>query len=103
MTSERTSRFGLTLCAASLSAVLLYSVLRLVAALRHPDPNPALVIWSEHAGFFWRAWTSVYLATMIGFCVWIVAEKHQPRVARMLAASVVPVTSLLVLQSVFVP
>ena len=23
----------------------------------YPDPDPATLVWSAHAGFFWRCWT----------------------------------------------
>ena len=45
-------------------------------------PDPALVIYSEHAAYFWRAWTAAYLGAMVGFAAWLVAGRHEAQADR---------------------
>src|ERR1700752_4229680 len=41
-------------------AVGVYAFMRAVQVLLQPDPDPAQVVWSIHAGYVWRAWTAAY-------------------------------------------
>ena len=50
-------RAGLAAVAACTTATGLYALVRVAQSLIFTEPDPALVIWSEHAGFFWRALT----------------------------------------------
>ena len=93
-------RLGIALACGCTGAALLYSILRIVQAVMMPEPDPALVLWSEHSGFFWRAWTCAYAAGTIAFVVRMVDSE---RAARILAKSVVPVAVIVALQATFVP
>jgi hypothetical protein len=82
------------------SAALLYSVLRVIQALVLPEPDPAAVMWTEHSGFFWRAWTCAYA----GGAVALLAHRFAgERTARILARAIVPVTIGVAVQALFVP
>jgi hypothetical protein len=77
-------RLTLAAIAAAESATIFYAVLRLYQALGGDEPDPALIIWSPHAGFFWRAWTSAYLGGMGGFVGFVAASRDAERTARVL-------------------
>jgi hypothetical protein len=81
-------RGGVALAAGAASAVLVYALLRLVQRLVLTEPDPTEVFYSEHAGFFWRAWTSVYAAGMVTLVVWL-AGARRPDVAARLASTLV--------------
>lgn len=84
-------------------AALAYALLRTYQFFMHPDPNPALVLWSEHAGFFWRAWTSVYLGGMAGIGVGWIAGRDVGRVARVVEWVFPAVAVVVMVQGVLVP
>lgn len=41
--------------------VLAYSTIRIVDVLLFPEPNPAIVVWTDRSRFVWRALIAVYL------------------------------------------
>jgi hypothetical protein len=84
-------------------AVGLYAALRLVQALLFKEPNPATVIWSAHAGYFWRAWTVSYAGVMAGFVAFAAAKDHDEEVCRWLGVALYAASALIVLQGLFVP
>lgn len=96
-------RLSLAIVAACTSATAIYAALRIAQKLLFPEPDPALVIWSEHAGYFWRAWTSAYAGGMVGFSTYLISGPSPARTARVLAASVVIAAVLLTAQGVLVP
>lgn len=100
-------RLGLALIAGCLTATALYGVLRVIQKLLFPEADPALVIWSEHAGFFWRAWTVSYVGGMIAFVVWLLASRsdaNAERAARALERFLLPFAVLAItLQGLLVP
>jgi hypothetical protein len=85
------------------TAVALYAIIRIAQALLFSEPDPALVIWSEHAGFFWRSWTAVYVGGMIGFVAYVAAGREPERTTRALAIFVVGAALLVAVQGVLVP
>jgi hypothetical protein len=96
-------RLALAVIAGSLTATSLYAVLRLVQALLLAEPNPALVIYSPHAGFFWRAWTAAYVGGMVAFVAWFAAGRDAPKTARVILAATTPAAALIVAQGLLVP
>ena len=91
---------ALAIATACTTAAFVYPVLRIVQALVLPEPDPATVMWTEHSGFFWRAWTCAYVAGAVA----LVARRFAgDRVARILARAILPVTALVVLQTILVP
>jgi hypothetical protein len=80
-----------------------YAVLRAVQAMRGPGPNPAMVVWSAHAGFFWRAWTAGYIGAMGAVMAAALARGRLEAMARALAPAAVAAAVLLAATSVFFP
>lgn len=97
------TRLALTLVTGLLAAMLVYALLRLLQALVMTEPDPVTVLWSEHSGFFWRAWTSAYAGGAAAFAGWVIATRAPLVLARVLAAAVFPVTAALAAQALFVP
>ena len=101
---ERTSvRVALAAVAACTTSVALYALLRIVQMLLFPEPDPALVLWSEHAGYFWRAWTALYAGGMAGFVAYVASARHAARTARVLATAVVASAVAIAAQGVLIP
>jgi choline-glycine betaine transporter len=96
-------RLRLALIAGCLTAVALYGLLRVVQLVLFPEPNPATVIWSAHAGYFWRAWTVAYTGGMAAFVAYLASGRAPGRVARVLGAALVPCAVILTVQAVFFP
>jgi hypothetical protein len=96
-------RLGLALVAMCTSATALYAVVRVVQALVFPEPDPALIIWSEHAGFFWRSWTVAYVGGMAAFLAYLASARHAPALASFLARAVPFAAALLTAQALLVP
>ncbi len=99
----RAVRFALAAIASCTSAAALYAVIRVAQSRLGHEPDPALVVWSEHAGFYWRSWTVAYVGGMLGFVAWLAAARDAQRVARTLAAGVVAAAVLVAAQALFVP
>jgi hypothetical protein len=78
-------------------------VLRIAAALHGAEADPALVIWSPHAGFFWRAWTASYIGGMAAILAYGAAGRDLGRTARTLAAFVPVAAVLVAAQGLLVP
>ncbi len=89
--------------AACVSAVGLYAVLRVIQWRMFPDANPATVIWSAHAGYFWRCWTASYAGAMVGFLAYAAARRHPGQVVRALGHALTVATVLIVFQAVVIP
>lgn len=92
-------RLAIAFIAACTSATAVYALLRLGQWLLVPETNPALIIYSDHAAYFWRAWTAAYFGVAVGFAVSLRPE----RIARLLPASVTATAALLILQTLLVP
>ena len=104
MTTEPTRvRLGLALVAACTTAATFYALLRVAQAMVFKEPDPALVIYSEHAGFVWRALTGGYLGGMAGFVVWVASARHGAAIAASFAGALPFAAALLAAQGVLVP
>jgi hypothetical protein len=80
-----------------------YAITRAIQHFVFPEPDPATVTWSAHAGFFWRVWTVTYAGGLAAFVAWLVARGRRAAATRALAPAVVFAAALLVLQSAFLP
>jgi hypothetical protein len=89
--------------AGCVGAVGLYALLRGLQLVLFPEPNPATVIWSAHAGYFWRAWIVSYVGGMLAMIAWGAAGKSPERVARWLARAVLVAGALLAVQAIGLP
>jgi hypothetical protein len=88
---------------ACVAAVLLYAVLRVIQSRLFPDADPATVIFSPHAGFYWRCWTVGYAGLMAGFLAYGGAKANLGATLRALNVGVVTSAALLAFQGIFVP
>jgi hypothetical protein len=84
-------------------AVAAYAVVRAIQFFVYPDPNPATLVWSAHAGYFWRAWTVGYAGGIAAFVAYPIVRSALDRSTRLLGPAVGAAAALLILQSVFLP
>lgn len=84
-------------------AIAGYAVLRAFEAMTAPGPNPAVMAWSAHSGFFWRIWTAGYLGGCGGFVAFLLARRDPRRLARALTPALVGAALGLALQALFFP
>jgi hypothetical protein len=93
-------RATIGLSAGILVAIALYPLLRIGAGLWGHEANPATLLYSTHAGYFWRAWTCAYAGAMVAAIVALIAKPAHLRFAEpMLWISF----GLLALQALFIP
>lgn len=100
MSEPRVVRLGLAAVAACTAAATIYAAIRVGQAMLGTEVDPALVIYSEHAGFYWRAWTAAYAGGMVGVLAW---RAEPERVARILSRAVVAAALAIALQGLLVP
>ena len=67
------------------------------------EPDPAIVLFSEHAGFFWRALIAAYAGGMTALLTWALSARHAARIARVLARALPLAAALLAAQGLLVP
>jgi hypothetical protein len=103
LTTDGVVRAGLAVVAGCTAATALYAILRVSQALIFTEPDPALVIWSEHSGFFWRSWTVFYVGGMAALLTWMISARHAERVASVLARALPVAAALLAAQAMLVP
>lgn len=82
-------------------AILAYAALRGIERAFFPEPNPALLIWSDRSAFLWRAQESLYAGGLGAFGGYALAG-HRPR-ARWLTALIATAVSALVLAALIAP
>jgi H+/Cl- antiporter ClcA len=80
-----------------------YAVVRVIQSVLSPDPHPAALVWSAHAGFFWRIWTVAYLGGIAAFVAFVVARGRPAAAARALPPAIAVAAALLALQSLLLP
>lgn len=98
-----TPRAGVALVTAFAAAALAYALLRVGQRLSGPDPDPTLVLFSPHAGFFWRAWIAGYIGGMAGLAAWLSARQAAETTVRFAGALVTLATVALVVAAAFFP
>jgi hypothetical protein len=96
-------RLALSAMAGCVCAVAFYALLRGLQMLLFKEPNPATVIWSAHAGYFWRALIVTYAGGMASILTWLAAGRAPERVARALVPAVVVAGVLILLQGALLP
>jgi hypothetical protein len=100
---ERLARGALALAWGLVAAVAAYALLRAIQVLRSPEGNPAVVVWSPHTGFFWRAWTAAYIGGMAATMTAVVSRGRVESAARALTPAVVVAAGLLALVTALFP
>lgn len=84
-------------------AVAAYGVVRSIQFFLYPDPNPATLVWSAHAGFFWRCWTCAYAGGIAAFIAFVGARRNAARAARSLVGAMAAAGAILALQTAIFP
>jgi hypothetical protein len=84
-------------------AVGAYAVVRAIQFFLYPDPNPATLVWSAHAGFFWRCWTCAYAGGIAAFVAFLLTRAGPARSLRALAPAIAVVAAMLALQTAILP
>ncbi len=103
MTSDRLSSSAIALAWGACVSVAAYGIVRGIQFFLYPDPNPATLVWSAHAGFFWRCWTCGYAGALAAFIAFVVAQRDPDRAARTLVGAVALAGAILALQTAVFP
>jgi hypothetical protein len=103
MRPETAGAVSISACWGCLVAVGAYALVRALQFFVYPDPNPAALVWSAHAGFFWRCWTCVYAGAIASFVAYLVVRARPAASLRGLAPAIAIAAGLLVLQVVVWP
>jgi hypothetical protein len=85
------------------AAVAMYAVMRVVQYGQGNAPDPAAVTWSIHAGFFWRALTSLYAGGFVALVVYVASARRPARWPHALGPVMLVAAALLTLQALVVP
>jgi len=96
-------RLALAVASGCVASALLYPLLRVAQLALFTEPDPTLVLWSEHSGFFWRSWIAAYGGGAIAFAAWLLAGRAPERTARGIARAVTLVVVVIVVQATFAP
>jgi hypothetical protein len=86
-----------------LFAVAAYAVMRAVQFCFVAEPDPATVMWSAHAGFFWRSLNAGYAGGLAAFVIFVAIRGRERTAARALAPAVAITAALLGLQGLLLP
>jgi hypothetical protein len=85
------------------AAVSAYAVVRGIQFFAYPDADPAALVWSAHAGFFWRVWTASYAGGIVVFVTFVLARGDAATAARALIPAIGAAALLAGLQSALFP
>ena len=88
---------------ALVSATFFYALLRGIQAWLFPEANPATVIWSAHAGYFWRIWIVLYGSGVVGFLVFHFAKTRSDKLAKWLKNGAIIAAAAIALQALLLP
>jgi hypothetical protein len=103
MSRETLVAAGVAIAWGMATAVGAYALVRTVQFFLYPDPNPATLVWSAHAGFFWRSWTCAYAGAIAAFIAYVPTRRHLAASVRALGPAVAVVSVLLALQTAVFP
>ena len=96
-------RLALAVAWALVLSVFSYGVLRVIQMRLFPEANPADVLYSAHAGYFWRIWIVVYTSGAAGFAVFHFAKTRSEWLTKHLKNGVIVAAMTIAIQSVFFP
>jgi hypothetical protein len=85
------------------SATFLYAFVRAVQLELFPEANPATIIWSAHAGYFWRIWIVLYASGVVAFLVFRFSREHSEKLAKWLKNGVIVAAIAILIQGIFLP
>lgn len=84
-------------------AVIAYAIVRGVERTFFPEPNPALLIWSDRSPLVWRVVSALYVGGAGVFGGYAMASRNAPAAARWLTATITIATVAIALQAVLAP
>lgn len=96
-------RVALASCWFFVSATFLYAFVRGIQKILFREANPATVIWSAHAGYFWRIWIVLYASGVVGILVFRFASNHAENLAKWLKTGVIVATVAIFVQGILIP
>lgn len=87
-------------CAAALVA---YTALRLLERAFFPEPDPAIVIWSDRSRFLWRALIATYVGGAATFGGYALASRSRRTASDWLARAIALAVVAVLVQGVLWP
>jgi hypothetical protein len=85
------------------TAVIAYALIRVLERVVFPEPNPAMILWSERSNFAWRAAIALYAGGMGVFGGWALAARAPASSARALPAAIAVAAAALAVQGAIWP
>ena len=89
--------------AGAAASVIAYAALRGLERALFPEPNPAMLIWSDRSPFLWRAAIAVYLGGAAVFGGYALAARSPRSAARVLLATIAAAVAAIVVQGALFP
>jgi hypothetical protein len=100
---SRAERLLVALAAFCIAATLGYAAVRALELALFPEPNPAVIIWSERSGFLWRSAIALYIGGMGAFGGYALAARSPALAARWLARAVLLAAAAILAQGALLP
>lgn len=100
---RRGDRLLLALAFGAAIAVITYALVRGVERTFFPEPNPAILIWSDRNPLVWRVVTALYLGGAGVFGGYALGARGAQAAARWLTVTLAIATGAIVLQAVLAP
>ena len=100
---SRAERSLIALAAFAATTALGYAAVRVIELALFPEPNPAVVIWSERSGFLWRSAIALYIGGMGAFGGYALAARSPASAARWLARAVLIAAAAILAQGALLP
>lgn len=102
VTSQR-EKVLLAVAAAGVSSAIGYAFVRAAEIAFFPEVNPAILVWAEQSGFFWRCAIALYIGGMGAFGGYALAARSPELAARWLARGVLVAAGAILLQGALLP
>jgi hypothetical protein len=99
----RASRLLVGIGCGAAAAVLAYAIERVVERAFFPEPNPAMLIWSDRSSFVWRAAIALYLGGAGVFGGYALAARAPRSGGRLLLVSLAVAAVAVTAQTVLAP
>lgn len=80
-----------------------YALARIHAAWTTTEPDPAAIVYSAHAGYFWRALAAAYAGGIASVIGWTLAGRSPDRVARVITFALPLAVLVALAQALLVP
>jgi hypothetical protein len=84
-------------------SVVAYAALRAVERLVFPEPNPAMVIWTDRSAFVWRVALALYAGGLAWFGIYAWTARQAVPPVRLLGALTWAAVSALTVQAALAP